>query len=133
MKLYVSCIFFSLPLPSLMITRNRSQRFLLWVLVVHGGATATGDPSGEKTLSQTPTWAVAVVCTFLILISHLLEKGLQRLANVSFLLLFFLRVFLFCCSNTWWLIHLWLFLSQWLWKKHKNSLIEALEKVKAGN
>jgi mlo protein len=69
--------------------------------VFHGGATATGAPSGGKELSQTPTWAVAVVCTFLILISHLLEKGLQRLAN-------------------------------WLWKKHKNSLLEALEKIKAG-
>ncbi|ESQ50761.1 hypothetical protein EUTSA_v10023186mg [Eutrema salsugineum] len=83
-----------------MITRSKSQRSLLWFLVLHGGATATGAPSSEKTLSQTPTWAVAVVCTFLILISHLLEKGLQRLAN-------------------------------WLWKKHKNSLLEALEKIKA--
>ncbi|CAH2051444.1 unnamed protein product [Thlaspi arvense] len=83
-----------------MITRSKSQRSLLWFLVLHGVATATGAPSGEKTLSQTPTWAVAVVCTFLILISHLLEKGLQRLAN-------------------------------WLWKKHKNSLLEALEKIKA--
>ncbi|KFK40130.1 hypothetical protein AALP_AA3G334400 [Arabis alpina] len=83
-----------------MVTRNKYQRSFLWFLVLHGGATATGAPSGEKTLSQTPTWAVAVVCTFLILISHLLEKGLQKLAN-------------------------------WLWKKHKNSLLEALEKIKA--
>ncbi|KAG7584135.1 Mlo-related protein [Arabidopsis suecica] len=83
-----------------MITRSRCRRSLLWFLVFHGGATATGAPSGGKQLSQTPTWAVAVVCTFLILISHLLEKGLQRLAN-------------------------------WLWKKHKNSLLEALEKIKA--
>ncbi|VYS52635.1 unnamed protein product [Arabidopsis thaliana] len=83
-----------------MITRSRCRRSLLWFLVFHGGATATGAPSGGKELSQTPTWAVAVVCTFLILISHLLEKGLQRLAN-------------------------------WLWKKHKNSLLEALEKIKA--
>ncbi|KAG7579481.1 Mlo-related protein [Arabidopsis thaliana x Arabidopsis arenosa] len=83
-----------------MITRSRCRRSLLWFLVFHGGATATGAPSGGKQLSQTPTWAVAVVCTFLILISHLLEKGLQRLAD-------------------------------WLWKKHKNSLLEALEKIKA--
>ncbi|KAL1225557.1 MLO-like protein 7 [Cardamine amara subsp. amara] len=83
-----------------MITRSRYQTSLLWFLVLHGGATATGAPSGDKQLSQTPTWAVAVVCTFLILISHLLEKGLQRLAN-------------------------------WLWKKHKNSHLEALEKIKA--
>ncbi|XP_010489369.1 PREDICTED: MLO-like protein 7 [Camelina sativa] len=84
-----------------MITQSKCQRSLLWFLVFHGGATATrGDPSGGRQLSQTPTWAVAIVCTFLILISHLLEKGLQRLAN-------------------------------WLWKKHKNSLLEALEKIKA--
>ncbi|CAN8271276.1 unnamed protein product [Cochlearia groenlandica] len=82
-----------------MITRSKySQTSFLWFLSLQGGATAA--PPGEKTLSQTPTWAVAVVCTFLILISHLLEKGLQRLAN-------------------------------WLWKKHKNSLLEALEKIKA--
>ncbi|CAH8262618.1 unnamed protein product [Arabidopsis lyrata] len=83
-----------------MIKRSRCRRSLLCFLVFHGGATATGAPSGGKQLSQTPTWAVAVVCTFLILISHLLEKGLQRLAD-------------------------------WLWKKHKNSLLEALEKIKA--
>ncbi|CAH8341205.1 unnamed protein product [Eruca vesicaria subsp. sativa] len=84
-----------------MITTSQSQRYLLRFLVLHGGATAAaGAPFSEKTLSQTPTWAVAVVCTFLILISHLLEKGLQRLGN-------------------------------WLWKKQKNSLLEALEKIKA--
>ncbi|KAH0909184.1 hypothetical protein HID58_032505 [Brassica napus] len=85
---------------SLMITTSKSQRYLLRFLVLHGGATAAAAPSSEKTLSQTPTWAVAVVCTFLIIISHLLEKGLHRLGN-------------------------------WLWKKQKNSLLEALEKIKA--
>jgi len=130
--LYVSIFYVShLSFPSLMITRSRCRRSLLWFLVFHGGATATGAPSGGKELSQTPTWAVAVVCTFLILISHLLEKGLQRLANVCFLLLLllFLRVFLFkhSLSETYEFVS-----SQWLWKKHKNSLLEALEKIKAG-
>ncbi|KAG7539584.1 Mlo-related protein [Arabidopsis suecica] len=54
----------------------------------------------EKGLSQTPTWAVALVCTFFILVSVLLEKALHRVAT-------------------------------WLWEKHKNSLLEALEKIKA--
>ncbi|WZZ85623.1 hypothetical protein YC2023_114202 [Brassica napus] len=85
---------------SLMITTSKSQRYLLRFLVLHGGATAAAAPSSEKTLSQTPTWAVAVVCTFLIIISHFLEKGLHRLGNC-------------------------------LWKKQKNSLLEALEKIKA--
>jgi hypothetical protein len=36
----------------------------------------------EKGLSQTPTWAVALVCTFFILVSVLLEKALHRVATV---------------------------------------------------
>ncbi|EFH41351.1 hypothetical protein ARALYDRAFT_497027 [Arabidopsis lyrata subsp. lyrata] len=66
-----------------------------------GCARASSAGAGkEKGLSQTPTWAVALVCTFFILVSVLLEKALHRVAT-------------------------------WLWEKHKNSLLEALEKIKA--
>ena len=36
----------------------------------------------ERSLEITPTWAVAAVCFFLILISILIEKSLCRLGKV---------------------------------------------------
>ncbi|ESQ31071.1 hypothetical protein EUTSA_v10003913mg [Eutrema salsugineum] len=69
------------------------------LLPVYARASSTGGAK-EKELSQTPTWAVALVCTFFILVSVLLEKALHKVAT-------------------------------WLWEKHKNSLFEALEKIKA--
>uniref|UniRef100_A0A803LNP1 MLO-like protein n=1 Tax=Chenopodium quinoa TaxID=63459 RepID=A0A803LNP1_CHEQI len=36
---------------------------------------------GERMLHQTPTWAVAGVCAFIILISFILEKGLHRIGT----------------------------------------------------
>ncbi|XP_010466376.1 PREDICTED: MLO-like protein 10 [Camelina sativa] len=81
--------------------------FLCWTTLLFCSLLLTGyaraSSSGgakEKGLSQTPTWAVALVCTFFILVSVLLEKALHRVAT-------------------------------WLWEKHKNSLLEALEKIKA--
>lgn len=42
----------------------------------------TGSSSTERELNQTPTWAVAGVCTVIILISILLEKSLHKLGTV---------------------------------------------------
>lgn len=58
-----------------------------------------GD-SGGRSLEQTPTWAVAVVCFVLVLVSIIIEH----------------------------IIHL---IGQWLKKKHKTALYEALEKIKS--
>lgn len=40
-----------------------------------------GSSSGERKLDQTPTWAVAGVCAFIILISFVLEKGLHKVGT----------------------------------------------------
>ncbi|KAG6583493.1 MLO-like protein 6, partial [Cucurbita argyrosperma subsp. sororia] len=55
---------------------------------------------GGKSLEQTPTWAVAVVCFILLFISIIIE----------------------------YIIHL---IGQWLKKRHKRALFEALEKIKS--
>ncbi|KAH9710497.1 MLO-like protein 8 [Citrus sinensis] len=54
------------------------------VFLVGLGAAAgsgTGSSSTERELNQTPTWAVAGVCTVIILISILLEKSLHKLGT----------------------------------------------------
>ncbi|KAI3427679.1 MLO-like protein [Psidium guajava] len=56
--------------------------------------------TGGRSLEQTPTWAVAVVCFVLVLVSIIIEH----------------------------IIHI---IGQWLKKKHKRALFEALEKVKS--
>ncbi|XP_030526607.1 MLO-like protein 6 [Rhodamnia argentea] len=56
--------------------------------------------TGGRSLEQTPTWAVAVVCFVLVLVSIIIE----------------------------YIIHI---IGQWLKKKHKRALYEALEKVKS--
>ncbi|XP_030447948.1 MLO-like protein 6 [Syzygium oleosum] len=56
--------------------------------------------TGGRSLEQTPTWAVAVVCFVLVLVSIIIE----------------------------YIIHL---IGQWLKKKHKRALYEALEKIKS--
>ncbi|KAF3790300.1 MLO-like protein 6 [Nymphaea thermarum] len=60
-----------------------------------------GGGKGGRSLEETPTWAVAVVCFLLVLVSILIEHS----------------------------IHL---VGQWLTKKHKRALCEALEKLKSG-
>ena len=40
-----------------------------------------GDPSA-KNLDQTPTWAVALVCAVIVVISILLEKVLHHIGKV---------------------------------------------------
>jgi hypothetical protein len=37
----------------------------------------------ERSLEQTPTWAVAAVATVFVLVSLLLERGLHRLGKVK--------------------------------------------------
>ncbi|XP_049932369.1 MLO-like protein 2 isoform X2 [Nymphaea colorata] len=59
-----------------------------------------GGGKGGRSLEETPTWAVAVVCFLLVLVSILIEHS----------------------------IHL---VGQWLTKKHKRALCEALEKLKS--
>ncbi|KAG6499181.1 hypothetical protein ZIOFF_038937 [Zingiber officinale] len=60
-----------------------------------------GEAGGveSRELDRTPTWAVAIVCSVIILISILLEKGLHHIG-------------------------------EWLSRKNKKALFEALEKVK---
>ncbi|XP_074582344.1 MLO-like protein 9 [Curcuma longa] len=60
-----------------------------------------GEAGGveSRELDRTPTWAVAIVCAVIILISILLEKGLHHIG-------------------------------EWLSRKNKKALFEALEKVK---
>lgn len=38
--------------------------------------------SGERSLKETPTWAVALVCTVFILLSILIEHGIHILGKV---------------------------------------------------
>lgn len=58
-------------------------------------AMAGGGGSGEeRKLDQTPTWAVASVCAVIIIISILLEKVLEKVGKVVFLLLVFM---VYCC------------------------------------
>ncbi|XP_042506141.1 MLO-like protein 6 [Macadamia integrifolia] len=59
-----------------------------------------GGSSSGRSLEETPTWAVAVVCFILVLVSLIIEH----------------------------ILHL---IGQWLKKKHKRALYEALEKVKS--
>ncbi|XP_022933548.1 MLO-like protein 8 isoform X1 [Cucurbita moschata] len=63
-------------------------------------AAGGGSGGGSRQLDNTPTWAVAGVCFFFIVISIVLEKVLHKVGT-------------------------------WLTEKHKSSLLEALEKVKA--
>ena len=44
---------------------------------------ASDSSSSSKKLDQTPTWAVAAVCTVFILISIALEKSLHKVGTVS--------------------------------------------------
>ncbi|CAK9321354.1 unnamed protein product [Citrullus colocynthis] len=76
---------------------------LCFCLLFGGSAAAGGGDGGgghSRELDNTPTWAVAGVCFFFIVISIVLEKVLHKVGT-------------------------------WLTEKHKSSLYEALEKVKA--
>ncbi|KGN55592.1 MLO-like protein 10 [Cucumis sativus] len=74
---------------------------LCFCLLLTGAAASGGDGgSHSRDLDNTPTWAVAAVCFFFVLISIVLENVIHKLGT-------------------------------WLTKKHKSSLYEALEKVKA--
>lgn len=59
-----------------------------------------GGGGNERSLEQTPTWAVAVVCLVFIVISILLEQAIHHVG-------------------------------QWLMRRQKKSLYEALDKIKA--
>ncbi|WVZ10736.1 hypothetical protein V8G54_015266 [Vigna mungo] len=54
----------------------------LWLLWFGGSAMAASESgSSSRELDQTPTWAVAVVCTVFILISMALEKSLHKVGT----------------------------------------------------
>ena len=38
--------------------------------------------AGERTLKETPTWAVALVCAVFVIVSILMEHGIESLAKV---------------------------------------------------
>ncbi|KAF7809552.1 MLO-like protein 10 [Senna tora] len=52
-----------------------------WVCLGGDVAMAASEDSSGRKLDQTPTWAVAVVCTFFILISLTLEKSLHKVGT----------------------------------------------------
>lgn len=60
----------------------------LWCLLLGGGVTVVVAEDEKKVihrqLNQTPTWAVAAVCTFFIVVSVLLEKVLHKVGTVGF-------------------------------------------------
>ncbi|GLU19651.1 hypothetical protein SLE2022_358880 [Rubroshorea leprosula] len=56
--------------------------FFVWVFLGGSGRVMAATAStGERALSQTPTWAVASVCAVIIIISFLLEKSLHKLGT----------------------------------------------------
>ena len=93
--------------------------------------------AGGRDLPSTPTWAVALVCTVIVLISVAMEHGLHKLGHVRHLPSP-------ACSSIVWhvlikqrlsLILLCLFtpgFMQWFHTRQKKAMREALEKIKAG-
>lgn len=74
----------------------------LWCLLLGGGVTVVVAEDEKKVihrqLNQTPTWAVAAVCTFFIVVSVLLEKVLHKVGTVGFYFFgFMLNLCTFCC------------------------------------
>ncbi|KAI9083853.1 hypothetical protein K1719_034111 [Acacia pycnantha] len=64
--------------------RLRIIMVLLWVWfggITMAMAASDGASGSERKLDQTPTWAVAVVCTVFILISIALEKSLHKVGT----------------------------------------------------
>ncbi|GLU19655.1 hypothetical protein SLE2022_358910 [Rubroshorea leprosula] len=56
--------------------------FSVWVFLGGSGRVmAATESTGERGLSQTPTWVIASVCAVLIIISFLLEKYLHKLGT----------------------------------------------------
>jgi len=53
------------------------ERSAIWL------ATMAAGSYGDKTLQNTPTWAVAAVCAVFVVLSVLIEHGIQSLGKVS--------------------------------------------------
>lgn len=90
-----------------------------------------GGGGAGRNLNATPTWAVALVCAIIVVISTLLEKVLHFVGKVSME------------KNLWkmqkinhisphCILLLLLFVLQTFENKRKKALVEALEKIKAG-
>lgn len=45
---------------------------------------AAGAPGpGERSLKETPTWAVALVCAVFVIVSIIIEHGIDKLGKVN--------------------------------------------------
>ncbi|WOL10129.1 hypothetical protein Cni_G18883 [Canna indica] len=91
-----------------------------------------GEDGSSRTLEETPTWAVAVVCLVLVIVSIIIEHAIHLIGKASTLTLVLEQETsiinicdITCLTST-------LFsLSQWFKKRHKSALFEALEKIKS--
>jgi hypothetical protein len=45
---------------------------------------AVGSGGGERSLEQTPTWAVAVICSAFVITSLLIEQAIHHVGTVRF-------------------------------------------------
>ena len=54
-----------------------SRKLVVVVMAAGGGG------AGERSLEETPTWAVAIVCAVFVIISFLMELGIHSLGKVS--------------------------------------------------
>lgn len=50
-----------------------------------GGGGAAAAAAGDRSLRDTPTWAVALVCAVLLILSILIEHGIHSLSKVRLL------------------------------------------------
>lgn len=110
-----------------------------------------GDSAGETaTLETTPTWAVASVCFVLLSVSILIEHGLHLLSKVkiahAFICCITLAIqrivqILLCNFSvtiieglyaTLLIVMIWIFPVQYLGRKRRKSLLQALNKIKSG-
>lgn len=86
---------------------------------------------GIRTLENTPTWAVAVVCLVLVAISILIEHGIHMTGKVNIIRVNLVTdVVIFAHREEKILFNL-LLNFQWLKKMNKKTLYEALEKIKS--
>lgn len=82
---------------------------------------------GGRSMEESSTWAVALVCLVIISISLGLEQIIHIIGKVRIPLPF---VNLLSICHVY--FDLILYILQWLTRKNKSALFEALEKIKSG-
>ncbi|WOL16835.1 protein MLO [Canna indica] len=83
---------------------------------------AAGSNGGDRSLIETPTWAVALVVAVMVVISIAIEHGIHNLGKVLFILTcIYIIVSLILIFER----------MQWFHKRQKKAMNEALEKIKA--